>query len=257
MTSLVLLRHGQSQWNEQNLFTGWHDVDLTALGEDEARSGGRLLREAGILPDVVHTSLQRRAIRTANLALEELDRLWIPTRRHWRLNERHYGDLQGRNKAETTAKYGAEQVKIWRRSYDVPPPPLALDDERHPRFDPRYATLPPDLLPASECLADVVARMLPYWYDHICTDLLEGRLVLVAAHGNSIRALVKHLDGISDDAITDLNIPTGIPLVYELDEHLRPVKSGYLDPEAAEIAAQAVANQADADPDDPADPQDV
>jgi 2,3-bisphosphoglycerate-dependent phosphoglycerate mutase len=246
MTSLVLLRHGQSLWNEQNLFTGWHDVDLTALGENEARSGGRLLREAGILPDVVHTSLQRRAIRTANLALEELDRLWIPTRRHWRLNERHYGDLEGRNKAETTAKYGAEQVKVWRRSYDVPPPPLSLDDERHPRFDPRYATLPPELLPASECLADVVARMLPYWYDHICTDLLEGRLVLVAAHGNSIRALVKHLDGISEDTITELNIPTGIPLVYELDEHLQPVSSGYLDPEAAAAAAAAVARQADA-----------
>jgi 2,3-bisphosphoglycerate-dependent phosphoglycerate mutase len=248
MTSLVLLRHGQSTWNEQNLFTGWHDVDLTARGEEEARAGGRLLLEAGVLPDVVHTSLQRRAIRTANLALEELDRLWIPTRRHWRLNERHYGDLQGRNKAETTAEYGAEQVKVWRRSYDVPPPPVGLDDERHPRFDPRYATLPPDLLPATECLADVVARMLPYWYDHICTDLLEGRLVLVAAHGNSLRALVKHLDGISDDDIAEVNIPTGIPLVYELDEHLQPVSSGYLDPEAAAAAAAAVAGQADAAP---------
>jgi 2,3-bisphosphoglycerate-dependent phosphoglycerate mutase len=249
MTSLVLLRHGQSTWNEQNRFTGWHDVDLTARGEDEARSGGRLLREAGILPDVVHTSLQRRAIRTANLALEELDRLWIPTRRHWRLNERHYGDLQGRNKAETTAEYGAEQVKIWRRSYDVPPPPVGIDDERHPRFDPRYATLPPDLLPATECLADVVARMLPYWYDRICTDLLDGRLVLVAAHGNSLRALVKHLDGISDDDISELNIPTGNPLVYELDEHLQPVApSAYLDPEGAVSAAAAVAKQADAPP---------
>jgi 2,3-bisphosphoglycerate-dependent phosphoglycerate mutase len=248
MTSLVLLRHGQSTWNEQNLFTGWHDVDLTARGEEEARAGGRLLVEAGVLPDVVHTSLQRRAIRTANLALEELDRLWIPTRRHWRLNERHYGDLQGRNKAETTAEYGAEQVKVWRRSYDVPPPPVGLDDERHPRFDPRYATLPPDLLPATECLADVVARMLPYWYDHICTDLLEGRLVLVAAHGNSLRALVKHLDGISDDDNAEVNIPTGIPLVYELDEHLQPVSSGYLDPEAAAAAAAAVAGQADAAP---------
>jgi 2,3-bisphosphoglycerate-dependent phosphoglycerate mutase len=246
MTSLVLLRHGQSTWNEQNLFTGWHDVDLTAKGEEEARAGGRLLLEAGILPDVVHTSLQKRAIRTANLALEELDRLWVPTRRHWRLNERHYGDLQGRNKAETTAKYGAEQVKVWRRSYDVPPPPVGIDDERHPRFDPRYATLPPDLLPATECLADVVARMLPYWYDHICTDLLEGRLVLVAAHGNSLRALVKHLDGIGDDDISELNIPTGIPLVYELDEHLRPTSSGYVDPEGAAAAAEAVARQADA-----------
>ena len=246
MATLVLLRHGQSEWNEKNLFTGWYDVDLTSKGEDEARRGGRLLREAGILPDVVHTSLQRRAIRTANLALEELDRLWIPTRRHWRLNERHYGDLQGRNKAETTEKYGADQVKIWRRSYDIPPPALALDDERHPRFDPRYATLPPDLLPATECLADVVQRMLPYWHDHICVDLLEGRVVLVAAHGNSLRALVKHLDGISDADITELNIPTGIPLAYELDEHLRPVSSGYLDPEAAVAAAADVAAQANA-----------
>jgi 2,3-bisphosphoglycerate-dependent phosphoglycerate mutase len=260
MATLVLLRHGQSEWNELNLFTGWHDVDLTTLGEDEARSSGELLRTHGLLPDIVHTSLQKRAIRTANLALETLDRLWIPTRRHWRLNERHYGDLQGRNKAETTAKYGAEQVKVWRRSYDVPPPPVSLDDPRHPRFDERYATLPPDLLPATECLADVVRRMLPYWHDHICTDLLEGRQVLVAAHGNSLRALVKHLDGIADDAIADLNIPTGIPLVYELDQHLQPVSSGYLDPEAAARAAQEVANQANAtpaasEPDDPADPQ--
>jgi 2,3-bisphosphoglycerate-dependent phosphoglycerate mutase len=244
--NLVLLRHGQSVWNEQNLFTGWVDVDLTPLGEEEARTAGRLMAEAGILVDVVHTSLQRRAIRTANLALEELDRLWIPVRRHWRLNERHYGDLQGRDKAETAARYGAEQVRIWRRSYDVAPPPLATDDERHPRFDPRYATLPPDLLPASECLADVVARMLPYWHDHICTDLLEGRRVLVAAHGNSLRALVKHLDGIDDESIVDLNIPTGIPLAYELDEHLVPRASGYLDPEAAAAGAAAVAAQADA-----------
>ena len=244
--NLVLVRHGQSIWNERNLFTGWVDVDLTPLGEVEARTAGRLMAESGIHVDVVHTSLQRRAIRTANLALEELDRLWIPVRRHWRLNERHYGDLQGRDKAETTAKYGAEQVKVWRRSYDVPPPPLAPDDERHPRFDPRYATLPPDLLPASECLADVVARMLPYWHDHICTDLLEGRRVLVAAHGNSLRALVKHLDGIDDESIVDLNIPTGIPLAYELDEHLVPRASAYLDPEAAAAGAAAVAAQANA-----------
>jgi 2,3-bisphosphoglycerate-dependent phosphoglycerate mutase len=267
MATLVLLRHGQSDWNQKNLFTGWHDVDLTAKGEDEARSGGRLLLESGVLPDVVHTSLQTRAIRTANLALETLGRPWIPVRRHWRLNERHYGDLQGKNKAETTAQYGADQVKVWRRSYDTPPPALALDDPRHPRFDDRYASLPPDLLPATECLQDVVARMLPYWYDHICTDLLEGRLVLVAAHGNSLRGLVKHLEGIADDAIAELNIPTGIPLLYELDEHLVPVSSAYLDPDAADAAIKEVASQADApagaeqrpgegEPDDPADPQD-
>jgi 2,3-bisphosphoglycerate-dependent phosphoglycerate mutase len=260
--NLVLLRHGQSEWNEQNLFTGWYDVDLTALGEKEAREGGRLLREGGLDVDVVHTSLQKRAIRTANLALEELDRLWIPTRRHWRLNERHYGDLQGRNKAETAAMYGEDQVKIWRRSYDIPPPPLSPDDERHPRFDPRYATLPPDLLPASECLADVVARILPYWHDHICVDLLEGRRVLVAAHGNSLRALVKHLEGISDADIVELNIPTGVPLVYDLDEHLVPRSPAtYLgDPEAAVAKAKAVAEQgkvtpATSEPDDPGDPQ--
>ena len=262
---LVLLRHGQSEWNEKNLFTGWHDVDLTAKGEAEARDAGRLLLDEAVLPDVVHTSLQRRAIRTANLALAVLDRLWIPTRRHWRLNERHYGDLQGRNKAETTALYGEEQVKVWRRSYDIPPPPLADDDDRHPRFDPRYATLPPDLLPATECLKDVVARMLPYWHDHICTDLLEGRTVLVAAHGNSLRGLVKHLDGISDAEIPDLNIPTGVPLVYELDERLRPVEKRYLgDPDAIDAAIRGVADQAkgaeqrpgEGEPDDPADPQD-
>jgi 2,3-bisphosphoglycerate-dependent phosphoglycerate mutase len=258
--TLVLLRHGQSEWNEKNLFTGWHDVDLTAAGEEEARSGGRLLLESSIDVDIVHTSLQKRAIRTANLALEEMDRLWIPQTRHWRLNERHYGDLQGRNKAETAAKYGQSQVDVWRRSYDTPPPPLAPDDPRHPRNDPRYRYLPDDVLPASECLRDVVWRMLPYWYDHIVVDLLQDRVVLVAAHGNSLRALVKHLDGISDEEITKLNIPTGIPLVYELDERLKPVEKGYLgDPEAAEAAAAAVAAQAaapgpdEAEPDDPAD----
>ena len=274
MPTLVLLRHGQSEWNEKNLFTGWHDVDLTARGEKEARRGGELLLEAGITPDVAHTSLQKRAIRTCNLALEACDRLWIPQRRHWRLNERHYGDLQGRNKQETVEKYGADQVLVWRRAYATPPPPLADDDERHPRFDVRYATLPPDLLPASECLADVVVRMLPYWHDHICTDLLEGRVVLVAAHGNSLRALVKHLDGISDEEIVDLNIPTGIPLVYELDERLQPVGEGtYLDPDAAAAGAAEVAAQTggtsteppeggearpgEGEPDDPADPQDA
>jgi 2,3-bisphosphoglycerate-dependent phosphoglycerate mutase len=260
MPTLVLLRHGQSIWNAENLFTGWHDVDLTELGEAEARTAGRLMAEEGLEVDIVHTSLQTRAIRTANLALEELDRLWVPQRRHWRLNERHYGDLQGRNKAETTAKYGADQVHVWRRSYDTPPPPLDPDDERHPRHDPRYATLPADLLPASECLADVVARMLPYWHDHICVDLLEGRRVMVAAHGNSLRALVKHLDGISDDDIAGLNIPTGIPLVFELDQHLAKVSSGYLgDPAKAAEAAAAVGAQAApgaGEPDDPGDRQD-
>ncbi len=244
-TTLILLRHGQSLWNEQNLFTGWVDVDLTAKGEDEARAGGRMLADENLLPDVVHTSLQRRAIRTANLALEAMDRLWIPQHRHWRLNERHYGDLQGRNKSETAALYGDGQVLIWRRSYDVPPPALEVSDERHPSHDSRYALLAPDLLPATECLKDVVERMLPYWYDAIVGDLRLGRTVLVAAHGNSLRALVKHLDGIGDDAITDLNIPTGIPLVYELDAQLRPVHSRYLgDPEAAKAAAAAVAGQA-------------
>jgi 2,3-bisphosphoglycerate-dependent phosphoglycerate mutase len=248
--TLVLLRHGQSTWNAENLFTGWHDVDLTELGEQEARAGGRLLGEGAFDVDVVHTSLQKRAIRTANLALEELDRLWVPQRRHWRLNERHYGDLQGRNKAETAAKYGADKVLVWRRSYDVPPPPLAEDDERHPRHDPRYAMLPPDLLPAGECLKDVVERMLPYWYDAIVPDLVEGRVVLVAAHGNSLRALVKHLNGIDDDEITGLDIPTGQPLVYELGPDMRPaedkpVEALYLgDPEAIRAAAEAVKRQA-------------
>ncbi|MBA2624542.1 MAG: phosphoglyceromutase [Acidimicrobiia bacterium] len=256
MPTLVLLRHGQSVWNQQNLFTGWHDVDLTERGEEEAAQAGRLLAESDVDVDVVHTSLQKRAIRTANLCLEQLDRLWVPQRRHWRLNERHYGALQGLNKAETQAKYGAEQVQRWRRSYDEPPPALDVDDERHPRFDPRYAMLPADLLPAAECLADVVARMLPYWYDAIVPDLVEGRVVLVAAHGNSLRALVKHLDRLDADTIVGLNIPTGIPLVYELDEALVPCSSGYLGgEEAARLAAEAVARQAsgEAEPDDPAD----
>jgi 2,3-bisphosphoglycerate-dependent phosphoglycerate mutase len=242
--TLVLLRHGESEWNQQNLFTGWHDVDLSAKGEEEARSGGRLLLEAGIEADIVHTSLLKRAIRTANLALEACDRLWIPTYRHWRLNERHYGALQGMNKAETLQKYGEEQFMIWRRSYGTPPPALEPSDERHPMHDARYATLPPDLLPATECLADVVRRMLPYWHDHICVDLLEGRTVLVAAHGNSIRALRMHLDAISEDDITELEIPTGIPMAYELDERLQPTSFRYLgDPEVAARAAAAVANQ--------------
>jgi 2,3-bisphosphoglycerate-dependent phosphoglycerate mutase len=243
MATLVLLRHGQSEWNEKNLFTGWHDVDLTALGEEEARRGGRLMKQSGVLPDVVHTSLQTRAIRTANLALEELGRLWIPVRRHWRLNERHYGALQGKDKAETAAAFGEEQVKIWRRSYDVPPQAVGLDDPEHPANDERYASVPVDVLPAAECLKDVVARMLPYWYDAIVPDLVAGRTVLVAAHGNSLRALKKHLDGMSDAEVLELNIPTGEPLVYELDERLGVTSCAYLDPERAAAAAAAVAAQ--------------
>lgn len=252
MSQLVLLRHGESEWNRQNLFTGWYDCDLTPTGVAEAAEAGAMLTEAGIAPDVLHTSLQLRAIRTANTALDAIGRLWIPVRRSWRLNERHYGDLTGRNKAETTAKYGEEKVKIWRRSYDVPPPPISADNEYDPNDDPRYDELPPELLPTSECLADVVARMLPYWYDGIVPDLVAGRSVLVVAHGNSLRALVKHLDGISTDAITELNIPTGVPLRYELDDDLRPledlpVTERYLmDADAVAAKSEAVAKQASA-----------
>jgi 2,3-bisphosphoglycerate-dependent phosphoglycerate mutase len=251
---LVLLRHGQSEWNQQNLFTGWYDADLTAQGATEAEQGGRDLAAAGITPDLLHTSLQTRAIRTAQIALDQLDRLWIPVRRSWRLNERHYGDLQGRDKAETTKRYGAEQVKVWRRAYDIAPPPLPWDDERHARFDPRYADLPSDVLPASECLKDVVERMLPWWYDAIVPDLRSGATVLVAAHGNSLRALIKHLDQISDDDIVELNLPTGMPIVYELDADRRPteqmeVLDGVVgDVAAARAAAEAVAKQAEAKP---------
>lgn len=245
MYTLVLLRHGESAWNRENRFTGWHDVPLTDTGREEARRAGELMRAEGLTFDVVHTSLLRRAIETVNIALDLMDQHWIPVKRHWRLNERHYGALQGLNKKETSERYGPDQVFTWRRSYDVPPPPLDPGDERHPRFDPRYAGLAPDLLPAAECLKDVVARMLPYWHDAIVPDLRAGRRVLIGAHGNSIRALVKHLDGISDDAIAELNIPTGIPLLYQLDEQLRPVSSRYLgDPEAARAAAEAVARQA-------------
>ena len=241
---LVLLRHGQSTWNLLNVFTGWTDVPLSDQGREEALSSGRLMADAGHVFDVVHTSVLRRAIDTAHLALDVMDLMWIDTRKHWRLNERHYGSLQGLDKKETAALHGAEQVHLWRRSYDVPPPPLDPGDERHPGHDPRYAWMPPELLPATECLADVVERMLPYWYDAIVPDIRSGRRVLVSAHGNSLRALVKHLDGIPDDVIPDLNIPTGIPLVYELDDDLRPLRSGYLgDPEAAEVAAKAVADQ--------------
>ncbi|GAA1648575.1 phosphoglyceromutase [Catellatospora bangladeshensis] len=243
--TLVLLRHGYSEWNAKNLFTGWVDVDLNAQGEAEARRGGELLRESGLLPDVVHTSVLRRAIRTSEIALNAADRSWIPVARSWRLNERHYGALQGKDKKQTLEAYGEEQFMLWRRSYDTPPPPIADDDEFSQVGDPRYAQLPDELKPRTECLKDVVARMLPYWYDAIIPDLHAGRTVLVVAHGNSLRALVKHLDGISDEAIAKLNIPTGIPLRYDLDANLRPITPGgtYLDPEAAAEAAAAVANQ--------------
>jgi 2,3-bisphosphoglycerate-dependent phosphoglycerate mutase len=249
---LVLLRHGESEWNRQNLFTGWYDADLSDTGRAEATRGGEDLVAAGIEPDVVHTSRQTRAIRTANLALDVMGRLWIPVRRSWRLNERHYGDLQGKNKKETTDEWGEAKVKEWRRAYDIPPPALALDDERHPRFDPRYADLPPDALPASECLKDVVERMLPWWYDAIVPDLSHGATVLVAAHGNSLRALIKHLDGISDDDIVELNLPTGVPIRYELGDDFRPSEDVDVldrvvgDVEAARSAAAAVSNQATA-----------
>ncbi len=242
---LVLIRHGESEWNALGLFTGWVDVGLSAKGEVEARRGGELLRDRELLPDVLHTSVQRRAIRTAELALDVCERHWIPVRRSWRLNERHYGALQGRSKSQTLERYGEAQFMLWRRSYDTPPPPLegeALEREAH---DPRYAVIPPELRPRSECLQDVVARVLPYWYDAIVPDLRDGRLVLVSAHGNSLRALVKHLDGVSDEEIVGLNIPTGIPLLYKLDGDVRPLRRGgeYLDPEAAAVAIEAVRNQ--------------
>jgi 2,3-bisphosphoglycerate-dependent phosphoglycerate mutase len=245
MGTLVLFRHGESEWNAKGLFTGWVDVLLSVKGEDEAAGAGRMLADAGVVPDVVHTSVLTRAIQTANIALQEAGLSWLPVRRSWRLNERHYGALQGKDKAQTRSEFGDEQFMLWRRSYDVPPPPIADDDPLSQAGDPRYALLPPELRPRTECLKDVVARMLPYWYDAIVPDLAAGRTVLVAAHGNSLRALVKHLDGISDSAIAELNIPTGIPLVYELDASLRPTVRGgrYLDPEAAALAAEAVKNQ--------------
>jgi 2,3-bisphosphoglycerate-dependent phosphoglycerate mutase len=248
--TLVLLRHGESTWNLENLFTGWYDADLTDKGVEQARFSGLLMAARDLVPDTVHTSLQTRAIRTADLALDEMGLLWLPVRRSWRLNERHYGDLQGKNKKETTDQYGEAQVKIWRRSYDVPPPPLPPGDQRSSTLDARYAHLPPEVIPASECLKDVVERMLPYWYDAIVADLGPGRTVLVAAHGNSLRALVKHLDDIDDDAITELNIPTGEPLVYELGDDFRPceakpVEERYLrDADEIRAAAEAVAKQA-------------
>ncbi|MGQ7786048.1 phosphoglyceromutase [Nesterenkonia sp. PF2B19] len=241
---LILLRHGQSDWNQKNLFTGWVDVPLTDQGRAEAARGGELLAENDLLPDVVHTSLLQRAITTAHLSLEAADRLWIPVKRDWRLNERHYGALQGKDKTQVREQYGDDQFMTWRRSYDTPPPELDADDEYSQIGDPRYADLG-DAAPRTECLKDVVERMLPYWESAVIPDLKAGRTVLLAAHGNSLRALVKYLDGISDEDIAGLNIPTGIPLHYQLDEDFRPVKPGgtYLDPEAAKEAIEAVANQ--------------
>jgi 2,3-bisphosphoglycerate-dependent phosphoglycerate mutase len=245
MGTLVLLRHGESEWNSKGLFTGWVDVGLAEKGRQEAAAAGRMLVDEGLRPDVVHTSVLTRAITTANIALEAANLSWLPVSRSWRLNERHYGALQGKDKAQTRQEFGDGQFMIWRRSYDVPPPPIADDDPLSQVGDPRYATLPPELMPRTECLRDVVARMLPYWYDAIVPDLVAGRTVFVVAHGNSLRGLVKHLDGISDEAIAELNIPTGIPLLYELDEAFSPEVPGgrYLDPDAATAAAEAVKNQ--------------
>ena len=244
MYKVVLLRHGESVWNHENRFTGWTDVDLSERGRAEAKQAGVLLREDGFGFDVVYTSVLKRAIRTSWMVLDELDLLWIPAIRTWRLNERHYGALQGLNKAETAAKHGEAQIKIWRRSYDTPPPPLTLDDARHPSHDPRYRDLTANELPATESLKETVARFVPYWQNTIAPDVQAGRRVLIAAHGNSLRALVKYLDGISDEDIVELNIPTGIPLVYELDSTLSPIRHYYLgDAEAAKAAADAVARQ--------------
>jgi 2,3-bisphosphoglycerate-dependent phosphoglycerate mutase len=243
-TKLVLLRHGESDWNRENRFTGWTDVDLSERGVEEAKQAGRTLKEAGYVFDMAYTSVLKRAIRTLWLVLDEMDALWIPVQRSWRLNERHYGALQGLNKAETAAKYGDEQVLIWRRSYATQPPPLTPDDPRYPGNDPRYADMDPKDIPLTECLKDTVARFLPYWYETIAPSVRSGKRLIVAAHGNSIRALVKYLDNISDEEIVELNIPTGIPLVYEFDDNLKPIAHYYLgDPEAVAKAAQAVANQ--------------
>jgi 2,3-bisphosphoglycerate-dependent phosphoglycerate mutase len=240
----MLVRHGQSIWNLENLFTGWTDVDLSEQGIGEARQAGREIRAAGFVPDIVFTSLLKRAIRTKWLLLDEMDLVWLPVERSWRLNERHYGALQGLDKAQTAAQHGEEQVKIWRRSYDIPPPPLDWNDERHPHFDRRYAGVDPQLLPATESLKDTLARVLPYWHERIAPELRAGRNVLIVAHGNSLRALVKMLDDMSDAAIVELNIPTGIPLLYELDAALRPTGSRYLgDPAAIRAAAEAVRRQ--------------
>ena len=244
MKKLVLLRHGESTWNKENRFTGWTDVGLTEKGMNEAVEAGKLLRKEGFVFDVAFTSVLKRAIKTLWIVLEEMDLMWIPVHNHWKLNERHYGALQGLNKAETAEKHGMEQVKIWRRSYDIPPPLLTRDDDRYPGKDPRYAHLRPDELPLTESLKDTVARFLPYWLETIAPVVWEGRQVIIAAHGNSLRALVKYLDNVPDTEIVGLNIPTGIPLIYELEDDLRPIRSYYLgDPEAAKKAAQAVADQ--------------
>jgi len=245
MSTLIMIRHGESEWNDKGLFTGWVDARLSERGRTEAARAGQQLAEAGLRPSVLHTSVLSRAIETANIALDVADLAWLPVRRSWRLNERHYGALQGKDKAQTRQEYGDEQFMTWRRSYDVPPPPLADDDPLSQVGDPRYGLLPPELVPRTECLRDVLGRMLPYWYDAIVPDLAAGRVTLIVAHGNSIRALVKHLDGISDTDIAELNIPTGMPLVYELDDQFRPVQPGgrYLDPEAAALAAEAVRTQ--------------
>jgi 2,3-bisphosphoglycerate-dependent phosphoglycerate mutase len=244
MHTLVLLRHGESTWNKENRFTGWTDVDLTDKGREEAKVAGQLLRDGSFGFDFVYTSVLKRAIRTSVIAQDELDQLWLPVERSWRLNERHYGALQGLNKAETAAKHGEEQVKIWRRAYAIAPPPLTPDDPRHAARDPRYQDVPPSLLPLTESLKDTVDRFLPYWQESIAPRIQLGKRVLIVAHGNSLRALVKYLDGISDQDIVELNIPTGIPLVYELDESLKPLRHYYLgDPDAARKAAEAVARQ--------------
>jgi 2,3-bisphosphoglycerate-dependent phosphoglycerate mutase len=245
MRTLVLLRHGESTWNKENRFTGWTDVDLTETGRAEAARAGDLMREGGYIFDIVYTSVLTRAIRTMFIALDQMTLLWIPVVKSWQLNERHYGALQGLNKAETAARHGEAQVKVWRRSYDVPPPPLTRDDERHPSHDPRYAALKPSELPDTECLKDTVARFLPLWHEQIAPAIRSGKRVLIAAHGNSLRALVKYLDNVSEDEIVELNIPTGIPLVYELNEDLTALRSYYLgDPEEAKKAAERVAAQA-------------
>ncbi|MEM0965025.1 MAG: 2,3-diphosphoglycerate-dependent phosphoglycerate mutase [Verrucomicrobiota bacterium] len=244
MHKLVLLRHGESQWNLENRFTGWTDVDLTDTGREQAKSAGYYLKKEGFAFDLAFTSYQKRAIRTLWIAMDEMDLLWVPVRRAWQLNERHYGSLQGLNKAETAEKYGDEQVLIWRRSYDVPPPPLEKEDERYPGHDPRYANLAPEQLPLTECLKDTVERFLPYWHESIVPEIRSGKQVIIAAHGNSLRALVKYLDDLSEEEILKLNIPTGMPLVYELDEDLKPLKNYYLgDPEEVKKAMDAVANQ--------------
>jgi 2,3-bisphosphoglycerate-dependent phosphoglycerate mutase len=245
MATLLLVRHGESEWNSKGLFTGWVDVGLSEAGVAEAQNAGQLLAQEGLRPQRVHTSLLRRAIETANIALDSADLHWLPVRRSWRLNERHYGALQGKDKAQTREEFGDEQFMLWRRSYDVPPPPIADDDPLSQAGEARYAHLPPEVMPRTECLKDVVARLLPYWYDAIVPDLAEGLTPIVFAHGNSLRGLVKHLDAISDGEIAALNIPTGIPLVYELDDEFRPLQAGgrYLDPAAAGAAAEAVANQ--------------